>query len=197
MDFLGLKNLSVISIAKELAEQNHGVKIDLDNMEPDDIRVFETVRSGHTDGLFQIESDGMKKMFRSMNKIDFESLIAGIALYRPGPLAYIPEYCERANGYKEAEYPTPELKEILENTFGIAIYQEQIMQMTRVLGGYSAGEADGFRKAIGKKSQEVMDKELPPLHKRIIEMGFSIKIADEVIKLIEPFVGLTKISLAS
>lgn len=112
-------------------------------------------------------------------------------------MAYIPEYCDRANGYKEFEYATPELKDILDNTFGIAVYQEQIMQMTRALGGYSAGEADGFRKAIGKKSQEVMDKELPPLHKRILAQGFDVKIADEVIKLIEPFVGLRKISLAS
>lgn len=189
MDFLGLKNLSVISIARELAEKNHGVKINIDDMEPDDMRVFETVRSGHTDGLFQIESDGMKKMFKSMNKMDYESLIAGISLYRPGPMAYIPEYCDRANGYKEVEYKLPELKDILENTFGIAVYQEQIMQMTQAVGGYSAGEADGFRKAIGKKSQEVMDTELPKLHTAILSCGFSKEVADEVIKLIEPFVG--------
>lgn len=104
-------------------------------------------------------------------------------------MEFIPQYQNRANGQEEVEYVTPELKDILANTFGIAVYQEQVMQITRVLGGYSAGEADGFRKAIGKKSQAVMDKVLPELHGRIVGNGYSKHVADSVVKIIEPFVG--------
>lgn len=188
-DFLGLKNLSVLNICRELVRERHGKDIDPDALEPEDPHVFTTIQQGNTDGLFQIESDGMKKMFKSMNEVTFESLIAGVSLYRPGPMAYIPDYCDRANGYTEVTYPCKELEDITQNTFGIAIYQEQIMKMTQVLGGYSAGQADAFRKAIGKKSQAVLDVELPKLRKAIVENKFSEQIADHVIKVIEPFVG--------
>jgi DNA polymerase III subunit alpha len=104
-------------------------------------------------------------------------------------MEFIPQYQNRANGMETVEYSTPVLKNILDNTFGIAVYQEQVMQMTQALAGYSAGEADGFRKAIGKKSQEVMDKVLPELKNRIVNNGFPEHIADEVVKIIEPFVG--------
>jgi DNA polymerase-3 subunit alpha len=189
MDFLGLKNLSVISIARELAYQNTGRMIDVDNLEPDDPAVFETIRQGFTDGLFQIESDGMKKMFKAMNKIDFETLIAGISLYRPGPLQFIPEYIDRANGMRETEYLTPEIKEITKDTFGILVYQEQVMQLTRAMASYSAGEADTFRKAIGKKDEKVMRPALEELEKELKENDVSDEIAKAVVKLIEPFVG--------
>lgn len=188
-DFLGLKNLSVINIARNLVKQNHGKDIDPDKLVPDDPKVFRLIKDGHTDGIFQLESDGMKKVFKGLNKVDFESMIAGVSLYRPGPMAFIPQYQNRANGIEEVSYSIPELQDILENTFGIAVYQEQIMQMTRVLGGYSAGEADGFRKAIGKKSDEVMQKVLPELHGRILENGYPETVADEVVAIIEPFVG--------
>ena len=188
-DFLGLKNLSVLNICRQLVHKRHGLNIDPDELDPTDPRVFETIREGNTDGLFQIESPGMKKMFKSLNKVDFETLIAGVSLYRPGPMEHIPEYCSRANGYTEVKYPNKEIQTITENTFGIAVYQEQIMQMTRTLGGYSMGQADGFRKAIGKKSQEVMDKVLPELHEAILKNGYSQEIADYVIEIIKPFVG--------
>jgi DNA polymerase III subunit alpha len=188
-DFLGLKNLSVIAIARQLVKERHGVDIDPDALEPNDQKVFQTIREGHTDGLFQIESDGMKKVFKGLNKVDFESLIAGVSLYRPGPMEFIPQYQLRANGQETVEYSTPVLKDILDNTFGIAVYQEQIMKMTQVLGGYSAGEADGFRKAIGKKSDEVMQKVLPELRERILEQGYPVQIADSVVAIIAPFVG--------
>lgn len=188
-DFLGLKNLSVINIARNLVKDRYGKDIDPDMLEPDDLRVFETIRQGFTDGIFQIESDGMKKMFKSMYSVNFESLIAGISLYRPGPMKWIPEYVDRANGMKQAEYLTPEIEEITRNTYGILVYQEQVMQITRAMAGYTAGEADTFRKAIGKKKEEIMRPALQELERRLQEHGYSKEIAEKVIAMIEPFVG--------
>ena len=138
----------------------------------------------------------MTQVFTGLKKVNFETLIAGVALYRPGPMSHIPSYQARANGVEKVSYPTPELEEILGNSFGIAIYQESIMQMTQVLGGYSAGQADSFRKAIGKKKQSVMDVELPKLHQAIATNGYSEELANHVIELIKPFVGygLTRVT---
>ena len=124
-----------------------------------------------------------------MNKVDFESLIAGVSLYRPGPMDFIPEYCSRANGYSEVTYPHEDLKEILENTFGIVIYQEQLMQMTGKLAGYSAGAQDTFRKAVGKKDAKVMMPALEKLEKDIISYGHSPELASNIIEIIKPFLG--------
>lgn len=131
----------------------------------------------------------MTQVFTGLKEVNFESLIAGVSLYRPGPMAHIPEYQARANGLKAVAYPIPELESILKNTFGIAIYQEQIMAMTRTLAGYTAGQADSFRKMIGKKSQKVMDVELPKLHATIQEKGHDESVANHVIELIKPFIG--------
>jgi DNA polymerase-3 subunit alpha len=128
-------------------------------------------------------------MFMGMNEVDFEDIIAGVSLYRPGPMAHIPTYNARKNKYEEVSYPCSELEEIASNTFGLLVYQEQIMELTKRLGGYSAGEADGFRKAIGKKSQTVMDKVLPELNERILANGYSKEIAEWCIEAIKPFVG--------
>lgn len=189
MDMLGLKNLSVIAMARDLVHQNHGVYIDVDELEPTDPKVFEIIRQGQTLGLFQIESEGMQKMFKGMNNITFESLIAGVSLYRPGPMAFIPEYVDRANGYKEVEYLTPELEEITKDTFGILVYQEQAMRISTDMAAYSMGDSDVLRKAIGKKDEEVMRPALIELRRRLLEAGQTEKVADHVIKLIEPFVG--------
>lgn len=107
------------------------------------------IRQGKTTGLFQLGSEGMTEVFTGLNEVNFDSLSAGIALYRPGPLSFISTYQDRANGEEKVEYPVPELKEILSPTFGITIYQEQIMQLSQVLGGYSEGESDTLRKATG------------------------------------------------
>lgn len=131
----------------------------------------------------------MKKLFRGINKVDFETLIAGVALYRPGPMEHIPDYQAKSNGLKEVSYPHADLERITKNTFGIAIYQEQIMQITGQFGGYSPGKQDGFRKAIGKKSQEVMDKVLPELNQDILDHNYSHEIAEYIINIIKPFVG--------
>lgn len=188
-DFLGLKNLSVINIARKLVQQNHGVTIIPDDLEPNDPAVFRLIKDGHTDGIFQIESPGMKKMFRSMNKVDIEDLIAGISLYRPGPMAFIPEYVDRANGMRTTEYLTPEIENITKTTHGILVYQEQVMEISKQMAGYTAGEADILRKAIGKKKEEVMRPALIELERRLKESGHSDEVAKKVIKMIEPFVG--------
>lgn len=188
-DFLGLKNLSVINIAREHVKRNHGVTIIPDDLEPDDGNVFRLIKEGHTDGVFQIESPGMKKMFRSMQKVDIEDLIAGISLYRPGPMAFIPEYVDRANGMRTTEYLTPEIENITKTTYGILVYQEQVMEISKQMAGYTAGEADILRKAIGKKKEEVMRPALIELERRLQEKGHSEAVAKKVISMIEPFVG--------
>lgn len=188
-DFLGLKNLSVINIARRLVLERHGIDIDPDRLEPDDPKVFRMIQDGHTAGLFQIESDGMKKVFKGLNKVDFDSLIAGVALYRPGPMDFIPEYQNRANGMKEAEYPHPDLEDALKETFGIVVYQEQLMQMTGKLAGYTAGPQDKFRKAVGKKDEKVMMPALEKLEKDIIAHGHTKELAANIIRIIAPFLG--------
>lgn len=128
-------------------------------------------------------------MFMGMNSVTFYDLIAGLALYRPGPMAHIPTYNARKNGQEEVVYPAPEIKEIAEETFGLLVYQEQIMQLTGKMAGYSPGAQDGFRKAIGKKSQKVMDVELPKLEEAILANGHGQEIANWCIENIKPFIG--------
>lgn len=147
---LRLKNLSVIDIARQLVEQHHGIAINPEQLKPTDPKVFKTIQRGETDALFQIESSGMKDMFQKMHNVDMEALIAGVSLFRPGPMENIPSYIARANGEMDVTYLTPELEEILKPTYGIIVYQEQIMQIARKLGGYGQGESDSFRRAVGK-----------------------------------------------
>ena len=148
-DILGLKNLSVLRIACELIKARHSIDLDINNLEPDDADVFEMIRKGNTMGIFQIESPGMTQVFTGLDKVDFNSLSAGVALYRPGPMAFIPQYQARANGVETVRYVTPEYEEFTKETFGILVYQEQCMILVQRMAGYSPGEADTFRKAIG------------------------------------------------
>lgn len=181
--------MSVIDISRRLVHERHKKDIDPDTLVPDDPKVFNTIKNGRTQGLFQIEGQGITKVFTGLNDVDFESLIAGVSLYRPGPMQYIPDYQARANKLQEVKYFHEDVKEILESTFGILVYQEQLMKLSQRLAGYTAGEADMLRKATGKKSQAVMDKVLPELRQRTIENGYEPRIADQLVKLIEPFVG--------
>jgi DNA polymerase-3 subunit alpha len=188
-DFLGLKNLSVLSICRTSIYERHGIDIDPDRLEPDDPKVFKMIQDGWTDGMFQIESDGMKKVFKGLNAVNFESLIAGVSLYRPGPMDFIPQYQNRANGMEEVEYPHENLREVLENTFGVVVYQEQLMEMTAKLAGYSAGAQDTFRKAVGKKDEKVMKPALEQLEKDIIAYGHTPDLSAQIINIIAPFLG--------
>ncbi len=159
MDFLGLKTLTIIRDAIKLIEQRHGVKLDMDEIPLDDQKTFELYQRGDTIGTFQFESEGMQKYLRDLKPTDIEDLIAMNALYRPGPLQFIPNFINRKHGREEVEYPHPLLEPILKNTYGIMVYQEQIMQTAQILGGYTLGGADLLRRAMGKKKIEEMKKQ--------------------------------------
>lgn len=158
MDFLGLKTLTIIKNALELIRQNHGVNIDIDTIPLDDKKTFELYQRGDTNGTFQFESTGMQKYLRDLKPDKFDDLIAMNALYRPGPLAYIPDFIDRKHGRQAISYDVPEMEEILKETYGITVYQEQVMLLSQKLASFSKGDADVLRKAMGKKQKSVLDK---------------------------------------
>ncbi len=158
MDFLGLKTLTIIKNALNLIKENHGVTIDIDTIPLDDYDTFELYQHGSTIGTFQFESPGMQKYLRELKPDKFGDLIAMNALYRPGPIAYIPNYIDRKHGREPISYDLPEMQEYLEETYGITVYQEQVMLLAQKLAGFSKGDADVLRKAMGKKQKSVLDK---------------------------------------
>ena len=158
MDFLGLKTLTIIKNALNLIKQNHGVEINIDEIPLDDKKTFELYQHGATIGTFQFESPGMQKYLRELKPDKFGDLIAMNALYRPGPIAYIPNYIDRKHGREPITYDLPEMTEYLEETYGITVYQEQVMLLAQKLAGFSKGDADVLRKAMGKKQKSVLDK---------------------------------------
>ncbi len=158
MDFLGLKTLSILKTALHLIKQNHGVVIDIDGIPLDDEKTYRLYQQGDTNGTFQFESPGMQKHLRELKPDKFADLIAMNALYRPGPMAYIPEYIDRKHGKKAVVYDLPDMEEFLKETYGITVYQEQVMLLSQKLGGFSKGDADVLRKAMGKKQKSVLDK---------------------------------------
>ena len=158
MDFLGLKTLSILKTALELIKQNHGITIDLDELTLDDEKVFQLYQRAETNGTFQFESTGMQKCLRELKPDKFGDLIAMNALYRPGPMAYIPNYIARKHGREAIVYDIPEMEEYLDETYGITVYQEQVMLLSQKLAGFTKGEADVLRKAMGKKDRKTLDK---------------------------------------
>lgn len=158
MDFLGLKTLSILKTALELIKQNHGVTIDLDTVPLDDEKTFLLYQKGETNATFQFESVGMQKYLRELKPDKFDDLIAMNALYRPGPIAYIPKFIDRKHGREAISYDLEDMKEYLEDTYGITVYQEQVMLLSQSIGGFSKGDADVLRKAMGKKQKYVLDK---------------------------------------
>jgi DNA polymerase III subunit alpha len=158
MDFLGLRNLTIIKEALRMIEANHGVKIDIDYIPLDDPKVYELFQRGETNAIFQFESDGMKKYMRELKPDRFGDLIAMNALYRPGPIAYIPNYINRKHGREKVEYDLPEMEEYLADTYGISTYQEQLMLLSQKLANFTKGDADVLRKAMGKKQIETLNK---------------------------------------
>ncbi len=159
MDFLGLRNLTVIRDALELIERDHGVNINLSKMEYDDKATFEMISSGNTQGVFQLESSGMTQFMKNLKPDCFEDIVAGISLYRPGPMASIPTYIENKKNPKGIEYVDKSLKPILSVTYGCLVYQEQVMQIVRDLAGYTYGRSDLVRRAMSKKKMDIMLKE--------------------------------------
>lgn len=157
MDFLGLKTLTVIQEAIDLIKENRGIDIDIDNLPLDDKPAFDLLNKGDTIGVFQLESAGMRDLFRRINIVNIEDIFALIALYRPGPMNMLPDYIARKSGEAKIHYDHPLLESILEETHGVMIYQEQVQRAANILAGYSLGEADLLRRAMGKKKASVMD----------------------------------------
>ena len=161
MDFLGLKTLTILRDALKLIEKNHDIKIDLDTIPLDDKKTFELYKSGDTIGTFQFESAGMQKYLRDLQPDKFDDLIAMNALYRPGPMEYIPNFAARKNGREKVQYDLPEMEEYLKETYGITVYQEQVMLLSQKLAGFTKGKADELRKAMGKKDRAKLDSLKP------------------------------------
>ena len=159
MDFLGLRTLTVINDAVKLVEKNHGIKIDVDKIDYDDKKVLDSIGSGKCEGVFQLESAGMKNFMKELKPQSLEDVIAGISLYRPGPMDFIPKYIQGKNAPESASYECKELVPILEPTYGCIVYQEQVMQIVQNLAGYTMGQADNIRRAMSKKKQYVIDAE--------------------------------------
>jgi DNA polymerase-3 subunit alpha len=158
MDFLGLRTLSILKTALSLIKQNHAVSIEIDGIPLDDEKAYRLYQQGDTNGTFQFESPGMQKHLRELKPDKFDDLIAMNALYRPGPMAYIPDYIDRKHGKKQVEYDLPDMEEHLKETYGITVYQEQVMLLSQKLAGFSKGDADVLRKAMGKKQIAVLNK---------------------------------------
>ena len=185
-DFLGLKTLTVLSTAVKLLQQR-GIDIDLSAIPLDDAKTFEALGRGETVGVFQVESGGMRKALVEMRADRFEDIIALVALYRPGPMANIPTYCARKLGDEEPDYIHPLIEPILKETFGVIIYQEQVMQIAQTLSGYSLGEADLLRRAMGKKIKGEMDAQRERFVEGAIRNGLVKSKADEIFDLLAKF----------
>ncbi|MBX9809121.1 DNA polymerase III subunit alpha [Candidatus Gracilibacteria bacterium] len=190
MDFLGLRNLAILDRSIKIVEEEHKISVDLLKIDFEDPKVLSLFGEGDMTGVFQFESDGMRRYLKELKPSSFEDLIAMVSLYRPGPLAYIPEFIDRKFGRKIVEYPHPSLEAILKPTYGIAVYQEQIMQLVQAFAGFSLGEADILRRAIGKKKYDLLmeqrDKFIQAAHIQGHKEDLAIYIFDEII---EPFAG--------
>ena len=185
-DFLGLKTLTVLRHAKQLVARK-GVEIELGAIPLDDKKSYEMLGRGETVGVFQVESAGMRKALVEMRADRFEDIIALVALYRPGPMANIPLYCSRKLGREPSEYIHEKVEPILKETFGVIVYQEQVMQIAQVLSGYSLGEADMLRRAMGKKIKAEMDAQRARFVQGAVERGLAKPKADEIFDLLAKF----------
>jgi DNA polymerase-3 subunit alpha len=187
IDFLGLKTLSIIKTALENIEKRHGVKINIDNIPLDDKLTFELYQKGQTNGTFQFESAGMQKHLRALKPDKFEDLIAMNALYRPGPMEYIPNFVKRKHGEEEITYDIPEMEEYLAETYGITVYQEQVMLLSQKLANFSKGDADVLRKAMGKKIFALLEKLKPKFLDGCKSNGHDVQVAEKIWKDWEAF----------
>ena len=187
MDFLGLKTLTIIKDTVKLIKYKYDVDLDPEKFEFDDKKTYELFQRGETVGIFQYESPGMQKYLKDLKPTDFNDLIAMNALYRPGPLEYIPSYISRKNGSEPITYDIPEMEEILKETYGITVYQEQVMSLSQKISGFSKGEADLLRKAMGKKIFSLIEKLKPKFMKGGQENGYTIEILEKIWKDWEAF----------
>ncbi len=190
-DFLGLKTLTVIDDAIKLVKKSTGKSIDFNQVDMDDPKVYELIQSGHTIGLFQIESDGMQSLNERLKPTSFEDIIAVLALYRPGPMesGMLDDFIERKHGRAKISYMFPELEPILKPTYGVIVYQEQVMQIVQTIGGFTLGGADVVRRAMGKKIKEEMDRLKGEFADGAEKKGFDRAKAEELFDLIVKFAG--------
>lgn len=190
MDFLGLKNLTIIQTTLAIIERMHGVKIDISKIPLDDRQAFELLSRGETTGVFQLESAGMRRYLKQLKPSSFEDITAMVSLYRPGPMEKIPDYIKCKHGQKEVKYPHPDLEAIFKPTYGIGVYQEQILEMARTFAGFSLGEADLLRRAIGKKIKKELNAQREKFIDGAIAKGYSQKLAVTIFDdIITPFAG--------
>ncbi|WP_107727557.1 DNA polymerase III subunit alpha [Desmospora activa] len=186
-DFLGLRNLTVIERTLDDIRQREGVKIDFQQMEMDDLATYHLLSKGETAGVFQMESAGMRKVLRELRPNTFEDVIAVLALYRPGPMEQIPRFIRAKHGQESIQYPHPDLEPILRDTYGIIVYQEQIMQIAARMAGFSLGQADLLRRAVSKKQRDLLDKQREAFVKGSLAQGYDEATGRAVYDLIVRF----------
>jgi len=189
MDFLGLKNLTIIESALKIIKNTRGLDINIDEIPLDDPKTYKLFQDGETTGIFQFESSGMKRYLRELKPTVFEDIIAMVALYRPGPMEWIPDYIAGKHQKKKVAYLHPKLAPILEKTYGVAIYQEQVMQIARDLAGFSMGQADVLRKAMGKKIASLLAEQKEKFIEGCVKNGVYKELGEKVFSFIEPFAG--------
>jgi DNA polymerase III subunit alpha len=189
MDFLGLKNLTIIQNTLRIVRKIRGLEINISDIPLDNLKTFRLLQKAQTTGVFQLESSGMKRYLKQLKPNVFEDIIAMVALYRPGPMDWIPDFISRKHGEKEIHYQHPNLKPILEKTYGVAVYQEQVMQIAQSLAGFTLGEADVLRKAMGKKVFSLIQEQRQKFIEGCVRQGVTKPVAENVFSFIEPFAG--------
>lgn len=190
MDFLGLRNLTIMENAQKIVKKTRGVAVDVTDIPLDDKKTFELLKAGDTTGVFQLESAGMKRYLRDLKPTDFNDIVAMGALYRPGPMEWIPTYIKGKHNPKKVHYMHPSFKEVLQSTYGVAVFQEQILQLARDFAGFSLGEADLLRKAVGKKDPVLLVEQREKFVEGAVSKSHPEKFAREVFEnVIEPFAG--------
>ncbi len=187
MDFLGLSNLTILETCLQMIQKSRGITIDLDTIPLEDKKTFRLLQRGETTGVFQLESSGMKRYLRELKPTSIEDIIAMVALYRPGPMELIPQFIAGKHGTYKPTYLDPRLKPILEKTYGVAVYQEQVMQMARDVAGFTLGEADVLRKAVGKKIMKLLQEQKEKFVEGAVKNGVKKLAAEKIFEFIEPF----------
>ena len=189
MDFLGLTNLTILDRTIKLIDQERGIRIDLTRLSLDDLETYDLLGTGNTSDLFQLESAGMQRYIKELKPSDLGDIAAMIALYRPGPMEHIDRFIRSKHGQETVSYPHPSLKELLDETYGVIVYQDQVLHVLQNFAGYSLGEADTVRKAMGKKIPELMAEERDRFVSGAMQQGYTQDMGVEIFNLIEPFAG--------
>ncbi len=199
MDILGLRNLTILEEALKYIEENKSIKIDIDRIPKDNKKTFDLISNGETVGVFQLESGGMRRLAKDMKVSKISDITAVIALYRPGPMDLIPAFVEGKKNSRSVKYLHPDLKPIFEETYGVLVYQEQVLEIANKMAGYSLGEADILRRAMGKKKKEIMIKERKKFIDGAVGKGYSKKLAESIFDFVERFAayGFNKSHAAS